>query len=137
MVAALLTVAVILVLTVGLPILSFRRASAARADVERLERRIAILEDAGREGRSGPRSQTEAPTPSGLDRATETTRSAPRAPLAPLARSETPQAPDVTQSAPADRTQLALARLEGRIGTQWMLYVGVATLVIGLGLLSG
>ena len=47
MLPALITVAVFLVLTVALPILSFRRASAAREGVERLERR------ARRPGRSG------------------------------------------------------------------------------------
>ena len=134
MVAALISIALFLVLTVGLPILSFLRASAARAGVERLERRIAVLENDGLTRQSQPTSQTEAPRSSGLDTATETAPSAPGAPPAPVDRIETRQAPDVTRPAPSGRTQLALARLEGRIGTQWMLYVGVVTLVIGVGL---
>ena len=134
MIAALITVAVILVLTVGLPILAFRRASAARAGVERLKRRIAVLEDDELARRSRPTSPTDAPRPSGPDTATETAPSVPGARPAPVEGTGTPQAPDVTRPAPSGRTQLALARLEGRIGTQWLLYVGVATLVIGVGL---
>ena len=132
MIAALITVALFLVLTVGLPILSFRRASAARASVERLERRLSDLEALAR--RNQPTSQTEARTPSGPDTATETAPSAAGAPPAPVKPTGTPQAPNVTRPAPSGRTQLALARLEGRIGTRWMLYVGVTTLVIGVGL---
>ena len=134
MIPTLLTVAVILVLTIGLPILSFRRASAARAGVERLERRIAVLEHGELARRSQPTRQTEAPQPSESDTATETAPSAPGPPQAPVERTGTPQAPDVTRPGPSGHPQLALARLEARIGKQWTLYAGVSIMVIGVGL---
>ena len=125
MVAALITVALILVLTVVLPVLSFRRASASRDGVARLERRLAVLEDLAQ--RSRPARPTAAPD-------AEIARPAPGAPPAPVAIAATAPAPDATRQAPSAWTQTAPTRLEARIGTRWMLYVGVATLVIGMGL---
>ena len=115
MIAALITVTVFLVLTVVLPLLSFRRASAARDGVERLERRLGVLEDLARRSRSI--RPPAAPVAGGLDTATETVP-------APLG------APSIHVESP----RTTPARLEARIGTQWMLYVGVTTLVIGVGL---
>ena len=132
MIAALITVAVFLVLTVVLPVLSFRRAMAARDGVERLERRLAVLENLARRSRSG--SPTAAPNAGGVDTAAETAPVRPGAPSARVESTRTTPAPDVTQPAPPDSTQTAAARVEARIGTQWMLYVGVTTLVIGVGL---
>jgi hypothetical protein len=112
MIAALITLSIVLVLTVVLPVLSFRRASAAQEAVARLERRLAVLEDLA--GLRGSRTLATAPEPSTLDPA------------------ET--APDANRIAPPGRPQGTPARLEARIGMRWMLYVGVATLVIGVGL---
>ena len=125
MVAALITVALILVLTVVLPVLSFRRASASRDGVARLERRLAVLEDLAQ--RSRPARPMAAPD-------AEIARPAPGAPPAPVAIAAAAPAPDATRPAPSAWTQTAPTRLEARIGTRWMLYVGVATLVIGMGL---
>ena len=119
MIAALVTVAVILVLTVVLPVLSFRRASAARDGLARLERRLAVLEDRMRPSRST--TATTAPEPG---TATDTRPSAGSAPPTAVKTTGTTLAP----------AQTAPARLEARIGMRWMLYVGVATLVIGVGL---
>ena len=132
MLPALITVAVFLVLTVVLPVLSFRRASAARDGVERLERRLAVLEDLARRSRSG--RPTAAPEAGRLDMAAETAPARPGAPPARVESTRTTPAPNVTRPAPPDSTQTAAARLETRIGTQWLLYVGVTTLVIGVGL---
>lgn len=129
MIAALITVAVFLVLTVVLPVLSFRRASAARDGVERLERRLAVLEDLARRSRSG--SPTAGPE---RRRDRHGRRDRPGTPSARVESTRTTPAPDVTQPTPPDSTQTAAARVEARIGTQWMLYVGVTTLVIGVGL---
>jgi hypothetical protein len=115
MITALITVTVFLVLTVALPVLSFRRASAARNGVERLEQRLAALEDATRLGQ--PTRPAAASETVGLDRAAEV---APAIPGAPPTRVE--------------QSQTAPARLEARIGTRWLLNVGVTTLVIGVGL---
>ncbi len=126
MIPALITVAVILVLTVVLPVLSFRRASAAQDRVERLERRLAVLEDLARHGRSTrPTAAREPSTPA-----------APGAPPAPVESTETTLAPDVARPAQPGWTQTStsLARLEARIGSRWILYVGVTILVIGVGL---
>ena len=115
MITTLITLAVLLVLTVVLPVLSFRRASAARDGVARLERRLAALEDSERRSRSIEPAAT--PETGRLDPAGET---APAVSEAPTARIEKPQT--------------SPARLEARIGTRWMLYIGVTTLVIGVGL---
>ena len=132
MIVALIAVAVFLVLTVGLPVLSFRRASAARDGVERLERRLAALEDLAPRTRST--TPTAAPEAGALDTAAETAAT-PGAPPATVETPRTSPAPDLARPALPDSTQTAAARLEARIGTQWMLYVGVATLVIGVALL--
>ena len=115
MIGALITLAVFLVLTIALPVLSFRRASAAREGLERLERRFAVLEDRVRQGWSS--TATTAPEPGPADRT---------APAPPIETTGTTPAPATPAGAPA--------RLEVRIGTRWMLYVGVATLVVGVGL---
>ena len=118
MIAALVTVAAFLVFTIALPVLSFRRASAAREGLERLERRLAALEQ---QGRTGP-PVAAAPHPAARAAAAPPPEGTGTGPT-PTAR---PDAPSETGSAPV--------RLETRIGTRWMLYVGVATLVIGVGL---
>jgi len=108
-IAALITLAVFLVLTIALPVLAFRRASAAREDLERLERRLASVEDRVRQGRSITATAAAEPDPAGR------TRLAPRC--------------QATGTTPPAATQ---AHLEARIGKRWMLYVGVATLVVGV-----
>ena len=132
MIAALIGVAVFLVLTVGLPVLSFRRASAAWYGVERLERRLAVLEDLARRSRST--RPTAAPEPGGLDTAAETAPAAPGGSLGAVESPGTTPAPAVARPDPQGRTHTSLARLETRIGKRWILYVGVVMVVIGVGL---
>ena len=132
MLPALITVAFFLVLTVVLPVLAFRLASAARDRVERLERRLAVLEDLARHGRST--RPTAAPEPGGANTATAAAPAAPSGPPAPGESTETTPAPDVARPAQPGWTEISPARLEARIGTRWILFVGVAILVIGVGL---
>ena len=132
MLPALITVTVFLVLTVALPILSFRRASAAREGMERLERRLAVLEDLVRRNRST--RPTLPPEPGRPDTTTETTPAAPGAPPAGVEHTTTTPAPEIAQPAARGWTQTSLARLEARIGKQWTLYVGVGIMVVGEGL---
>ena len=103
MAGTLLGFAILLVLTVVLPVLSFVRASAVRGRVEQLEQRLARLERT-----TSPRGMARTPAPDAKPDA-----------------AITPAVP----TADADATPF-----ETRIGTRWMLYVGVATLVIGIGL---
>ena len=65
MLPALITVAVFLILTIVLPVLSFGRASAALDGVKRLERRLAVLEDLVRRRSTRP---TAAPAAGGSGR---------------------------------------------------------------------
>ena len=132
MLPALVAIAVFLVLTVGLPVLSFRRASAARHDVEQLERRLAVLEDLARRRMStGP---TAAPEPGGPDTATETAPTPRGALPARVESTRTTPASQAARAAPPGSRETSLIHLEARIGERWTLYVGVTTLVIGVGL---
>ena len=127
MTAALVGFAVMLVLTVVLPVLSFLRASAARDRVERLERRLASLEDLLRQGVAPGAVATRQPA--------ETSASATAWIAPPPAQTTAPDPlPNRLPPPPTRKAQPTSARLETHIGTRWMLYVGVATLVIGVGL---
>ena len=113
MIPALITVAVILVLTVVLPVLSFGRASAAQDSVKRLERQLAALEDLVRRSRSA--RSAAAPEPGALDTAAATAATAGALP-ATVETPRTSPAPDLARPAPSGSTQTAPARLEARIG---------------------
>ncbi len=107
------------VLTLILPLVAFLYASAVRARVVAIEHRLARLEQ-WMQGEA-PR-QTPAPETAGRSGVTADadTTPAPTAAIAPaIASPETRPAPVL---------------LETRIGTRWMLYAGVAILVIGVGL---
>ena len=127
MIGALITVVIVLLLLVGPPVLALRTSAALRRAMEQLERRLAMLEDVVLRGRRPDAAAVPAPA------VTETTpaRHAPAAADDPAASSPRVDPPTPTQ--PAHPTT-APARLETRIGAQWMLYAGVMTLVIGMGL---
>ena len=126
MLTTLITVATVLVLSVVLPLLSFRRASATRDNMARLERRLAALEDLVRSGRSTQPPVQTTPIAETVE-AIEAPAPAPRTTLLPGdAAAFGDRHPEGASTAPS--------RLEARIGTRWMLYVGVAALVIGVGL---
>ncbi len=134
MFAFLIAVVVALFLTVVLPLVSFGRAAATRDAMARLERRIAALEDQLRHAR-------HAPPPSGdtdMVEAAHDLGASKHAVDAPAASAAAPpMAPAYVRphDAPVEPPrQTTAARLETRIGTRWMLYVGVAALVIGVGL---
>ena len=130
MLPALITVAVFLILTVVLPVLSFGRASAALNGVKRLERRLAVLEDLVRRRSTRP---TAAPEAGGLDTTADSAPVAPSQPPAAVQSTGTTPAPDATRPA-SPGSQTVPARLEARIGKQWLLYTGVAIVVIGVAL---
>ena len=127
---ALFAVAAGLILAVVLPIVSYLRATAARATAERLNRRLDALEARLAQG-TVPAATPPAPA------RPETAASGPAAPAAAAAPATSAPAPapeqasTVADRASADRTP---ARLETRIGARWMLYAGVVILVIGAGL---
>ena len=134
MIELLLVAVVGFVLTLILPIVAFLYASAVRARVLDIERRLARLERW---------MLGEAPAPSAPDTAgwSDTAAGADRAPASapppapPAPASVAPPASAAEAPAPASvPAEPAPLRLEARIGTRWMLYAGVATLVVGVGL---
>ncbi len=128
MLGFLIAIILALLLTVALG-----RAAAARDAMARLERRIAALEDQLRRDRPGPRPSDDTNVAGAAD-----DRDASRHPTATpttVATSGAEGAPSSPPRAPATPPRASTAtRLEARIGTRWMLYVGVAALVIGVGL---
>ena len=131
MIGALITVAVVLLLLVGPPVLALRRYRATRRSMERLERRLAVLEDLVLRGQ--PLDVATVPEPGATDAATGATPD-PAPSVASADPVGTAAGPSATSPTPPERPPTTPTRLETRIGTQWMLYVGVATLVIGVGL---
>ncbi len=133
MIEVLLAVVIGFVLTLILPIVAFLYASAVRARVLEIEHRLARLE---RWMHGGAPPTTAVPETGGPDAEAGPAPAAapppaPRAPLpAPATTSSTP--PARAAGFPDPRPEPML--LETRIGTRWMLYAGVATLVIGMGL---
>ncbi len=122
-IVSLVLLAALPLLLLILPLLSFFRASAASAAVERLERRLAELER--RQAKPSPGAVPAAvapPTPAALP--------APALPAGDIAA----PAPTAPAPAPGDLHDAPPAQLETRIGQRWMLYVGVATLLVGVGL---
>ena len=128
MLGFLIAIILALLLTVALG-----RAAAARDAMARLERRIAALEDQLRRDRPGPRPSDDTNVAGAAD-----DRDASRHPTAiptTVATSGAEGAPSSPPRAPSTPPRESTAtRLEARIGTRWMLYVGVAALVIGVGL---
>ena len=133
MIAVLTALALGLLLTVILPILSFLRASRALQTVDRLERRLDTLEDHARKGGVPTDEPTVQPT---VQSATSAESPAPPHPVTGEGQQARPVPPPPATSQPVEEwaplPQLAEA-LESRIGLRWMLYVGVATLVLGIG----
>lgn len=133
MLGFLIAIILALLLTVALPLVALGRAAATRDAMARLERRIAALEDQLRHDRPGPRPSDDTNVAGAAD-----DRDASRHPTAApttVATSGAAGAPSSPPRAPATPPRESTAtRLEARIGTRWMLYVGVASLVIGVGL---
>ena len=130
---ALTALALGLLLAVVLPILSFLRSSRALQTVDRLERRLDRLEERART--VGVPADEPVPPPTVRSAPPRESPAAPRpatsegAPSAPAPRVP-PASPPI--EAPGPVAQPAEA-LESQIGSRWMLYVGVATVVIGIG----
>ena len=156
MLEVLVVAAVGFVLTLVLPVVAFLYASAVRARVIEIEQRLARLErwmlgeaPMAPEARppertdiapGGGRPSTPAPPPAPAP--TETSGwpdDAEDAGPAPAPPAPASTAPAAATPAPAAAIALPYSRpepllLETRIGTRWMLYAGVATLVVGVGL---
>ena len=127
MIEVLLATAAGFVLTLILPLVAFLYASAVRARVLEIERRLDRIERwmQGETPPQAPARETHGPP----------AFTAP-APLPPPPASD-PAAPPPPAGAPAAASAEngpAPVLLETRIGTRWMLYAGVAILVIGVGL---
>ena len=119
------------VLTLVLPIVAFLYASAVRARVLDIEHRLARLE---RWMQGGPPAAAAPPETAGQpDAAAGAGPATAPTPAPPFAAATAP--PGVPTPAPASPdVEGEPLRLETRIGTRWMLYAGVATLVVGVGL---
>ena len=174
MIEVLLAAVVGFVLTLVLPIVAFLYASAVRARVLDIERRLARLER-WMQGEAPPRTAAPeaadrpvgggraTPTPPGTGQGAGATAyasgvaagAAPATPAAapppdasgvavgaagatlaaappPPATAQAPPGQDPALASPYGQPEPLL--LETRIGTRWMLYAGVATLVVGVGL---
>ncbi|MEO2199151.1 MAG: DUF2339 domain-containing protein [bacterium] len=126
MLGFLIAIILALLLTVVLPLVALGRAAAARDAMARLERRIAALEDQLRHDHPAPRPSDETSIPAASDDLGASKH---------LTAAPTTVATSMAQGAPSSPPRESTAiRLEARIGTRWMLYVGVAALVIGVGL---
>ena len=140
MLEVLVVAAVGFVLTLVLPVVAFLYASAVRARVIEIEQRLARLErwmlgEAPTTPAARPPEPTDIATGGGPP-------STPAPPLAPgpaappspasASRPASPAAEAPAIASPVVQPEPLL--LETRIGTRWMLYAGVATLVVGVGL---
>ncbi len=133
MIEVLLAALIGFVLTLILPIVAFLYASAVRARVIEIEHRLARLE----RWMHGGAPPTAAPETGGRPDAADGSppapaAAAPPAPHSPGAAAATPAATATAPEPPHPRPEPL--RLETRIGTRWMLYAGVAILVVGVGL---
>ena len=139
MIELLLAAVVGLVLTLILPIVAFLYASAVRARVLEIEHRLARLER-WMQGEAPPAPGTDGRpgVAAGADAAPAPRPPAPGAPAASPTTTPVSGRPGATAAgAPAAASpepSPAPVLLETRIGTRWMLYAGVAILVIGVGL---
>ena len=101
--------------------------------MERLERRLAVLEDRTRQDRST--EPAGASDPGGAATVGEPAPSAPHAPTGVTAPTAAQTAAWPAAPGPPRTPQARIpGRIEARIGARWTLYVGVATFVIGVGL---
>ena len=140
MLEVLVVAAVGFVLTLVLPVVAFLYASAVRARVIEIEQRLARLERwmLG-EAPTTPEARPPEPTdiaPRGAPPSTSAPPLAP-APAAPPSPASASRPASPAGEAPAlssPDVQPEPLLLETRIGTRWMLYAGVATLVVGMGL---
>ena len=140
MLEVLVVAAVGFVLTLVLPVVAFLYASAVRARVIEIEQRLARLErwmlgEAPMTPEVRPPERTDiAPGGGRLSTSAPPPAPAPAAPPAPTSGSPpaSPAAEAPALASPDARPEPLL--LETRIGTRWMLYAGVATLVVGVGL---
>ena len=124
------------VLTLVLPIVAFLYASAVRARVLDIEHRLARLERWMQGGAPPPAAppETVGQPDAGAGAGPATAPTPAPAPLAPPFAAA-PASPGAPAPAPASPdVEGEPLRLEARIGTRWMLYAGVAALVIGVGL---
>ena len=134
MIEVLLAAVIGFVVTLILPIVAFLYASAVRARVIEIEHRLARLER-WMHGEAPP----TAAAPEYAERPHAAAGPAPASAPPPAPRSPAPAAATTSATSPAaavgspDRRPEPML-LETRIGTRWMLYAGVATLVIGMGL---
>ena len=140
MLEVLVVAAVGFVLTLVLPVVAFLYASAVRARVIDIERRLARLErwmlgEAPATPEARPPERTDiAPAGGRLSTSAPPLAPAPAAPPSPAsAPTPTPSAVEASALASPD-VQPEPLLLETRIGTRWMLYAGVAALVVGVGL---
>ena len=124
------------VLTLILPIVAFLYASAVRARVLDIEHRLARLERWMQGGAPPPAAppETVGQPDAGAGAGPATAPTPAPAPLAPpfAAATASPGAPAPAPASPDVEGEPL--RLEARIGTRWMLYAGVAALVVGVGL---
>jgi len=136
MIELLLVAAVGFVLTLVLPIVAFLYASAVRARVLDIEHRLARLERWMQGGAPPPAAppETAGQPDAGAGAGPATAPTPAPAPLAPpfAAATASPGAPAPAPASPDVEGEPL--RLEARIGTRWMLYAGVAALVVGVGL---
>ena len=130
MIATLLLAVAWFVLTLVLPIVAFLYASAVRTRVLAIEQRLANLERWMR-GEAPP--PPEAPRTDGRP-GVPRGRDAIPAPTPPPASAAPPASPPGAPAIASPEIGPAPLLLETRIGTRWMLYAGVAILVIGVGL---
>jgi len=152
---ALAVVAALFVLTVVVPIATFLRTRKAADDIKRIEGRLDTLEtevrriqSAARRAATAAEDAPAAPRPSPAAMATVVPPAVPVAPAAPPV-AQAPSAPPipatpplvasrpVQPARPADAggatAPVAEESLESRIGGHWLLYVGTAALVLGIG----
>ena len=138
MLEVLVVAAVGFVLTLVLPVVAFLYASAVRARVIEIEQRLARLErwmlgEAPTMPEARPPARTDiAPGGGHLSTSSPPLAPAPAAPPSPASSPASPAAKAPALASPDVQPEPLL--LETRIGTRWMLYAGVATLVVGVGL---
>ncbi len=136
MLEVLVVAAVGFVLTLVLPVVAFLYASAVRARVIEIEQRLARLER-WMLGEAPTTPEARPPEPTGIAPGGDRLSTSPPAPAAPAAPASASPPASPAAEAPAlasPDVQPEPLLLETRIGTRWMLYAGVATLVVGVGL---
>ena len=136
----LLALLIVLVVTLIVPLLAFARASRAIAELDALRREIDALRRELRTAgirAAGARETGAAPAPTPAEATPAPAATEAPEPAAPASPATTPEpAPAAPVPAPAATLAAALAApadtetLEARIGSRWLLYVGVAAIVV-------